>query len=571
MPTSFSSKSIGETIAAAHVNALQDAVNDLESGSAIYFVASGSSNAYTGTLSPAVSTLTAGFAVAMRANHDNTGAATLDLNGTGAVGVKKTDGSTDVASGDLQSGQVYLLVHDGTYWQVVGGGAGQQGPQPLATTDSPQFAALGVGTDPDLAAGIALDIAGGAIRVANPEADETAKSWNLLSRCYDTDEADWVVIRAESSETRNRLVFGSNSASVTPVQVISFYTGPLSGDPLESIRIDEYGNSCLGVSNLAPTATGGFLWIPGGNGTPTGTPGGGWGGVTPIYYDMANDLLYAHNTTWKPVGSGTETVNPATCDARLTLTSGVPVTTADVTGASTVYLTPYRGCLVSLYDGSAWAYHTIAEKSLALSDLTSGKNYDVLLHDASGTLTLTLSSAWTDDTTRADALAYQDGVRVLASDHTKRLVGTIRATGETTTESSLLRRFVVNEAHPLPISCSILKSGDWSYDSNTWRYANNDSSCKVEFLCGSVGHVEGIGLHLMRSAGGEASISIDNSTGNPAGVFGCYTGLSSSNSARNSQINAELSEGYHFLGCVEVAWGGTYYCAAAGLKATIWA
>ena len=55
-------------------------------------------------------------------------------------------------------------------------------PQPLATTDSPQFAALGVGTGPDLAAGIALDVAGGAIRVANPEADETAKSWSLLTR-----------------------------------------------------------------------------------------------------------------------------------------------------------------------------------------------------------------------------------------------------------------------------------------------------------------------------------------------------------------------------------------------------
>ena len=268
-----------------------------------------------------------------------------------------------------------------------------------------------------------------------------------------------------------------------------------------------------------------------------------------------------------PEGAGV--VNPATCDARLTLTSGVPVTTADVTGASTVYLTPYRGCLVSLYSGSAWAYHTLTEKSIALSGLTSGKNYDVFLHDASGTLTLSLSSAWTDDTTRADALAYRDGVRVLASDHTRRLVGTIRATGETTTESSLLRRFVVNEFHPLPISCSVLKLGDWSYSGNSWRYANNDSSARVEFLCGSVGHVEGIGHHTMRATDGEGSISIDNSPGITAGVLGCYTGAADRNSTRHSQINTELSEGYHFLGCVEVAWSGTFYCSAAGLKATI--
>jgi hypothetical protein len=393
MPTAFTTKAIGDTIASAHVNALQDAVNNLENGSAVYFAAGGSANAYTGTLSPAVSTLTAGFAVAMLANHDNTGAATLDLNSTGAVAIKKTDGATDLESGDVRDGQVYLLVHDGTYWQVVGGGG----------------------------------------------------------------------------------------------------------------------------------------------------------------------------------GGGTQTVNPATCDARLTLTSGVPVTTADVTAASTVYLTPYRGCLVSLYDGTAWTYSPLTEKSLSLSGLTAGKNYDVFLHDASGTLTLTLSSAWTNDTTRADALAYQDGVRVLASDHTKRLVGTIRATGADTTESSLLRRFVVNEFHPLPISCGVMKLGEWSYASNTWRYANNDSACKVEFLCGSVGHVEGIGFHTMRAIDGEASISIDNSPGITAGVFGCYTGLTDKNSTRNSQINAELSEGYHFLGCVELAWSGTLYCTAAGLKATIWA
>jgi hypothetical protein len=392
MPTAFTTKAIGDTIASAHVNALQDAVNNLENGSAVYFAAGGSANAYTGTLSPAVSTLTAGFAVAMLANHDNTGAATLDLNSTGAVAIKKTDGATDLESGDVRDGQVYLLVHDGTYWQVVGGGG----------------------------------------------------------------------------------------------------------------------------------------------------------------------------------GGGTQTVNPATCDARLTLTSGVPVTTADVTGASTVYLTPYRGCLVSLYDGSAWAYHTLTEKSLALSGLTSGKNYDVFMHDASGTLTLTLSSAWTNDTTRADALAYQDGVRVLASDHTKRLVGTIRATGETTTESSLLRRFVVNEAHPLPISCSVLKSGNWSYASNSWRYANNDSSARVEFLCGAAAHIEGIGLATMRGESGEAGIGIDGSTGNLDGTFGAYTGLSSFNSGRHTIINTHLSEGYHFLACVEIAWSSTYYCSVVGMKVTVW-
>jgi hypothetical protein len=471
------------------------------------------------------------------------------------------------------------------------GPAGQQGPQgipgdpavlpqPLATTDSPQFAALGVGTDPDLAAGIALDIAGGGIRVANPDGDSVEKKWSLLTRPYDTDKKDAAVLTSVSranvsDDTGIDIYLGGYSASET-TQTSNIYLTTLSafggGFAQKRLIVDSRGNVVVGGGNIPTDATSRFFFIPGCNGTPTGVPSlPYYTGRYPLVYDYANDKLYAYRAGWKPIGARTEVVNPATCDARLTLTSGVPVTTADVTAASTVYLTPYRGCLVSLYDGTAWTYSPLTEKSLSLSGLTAGKNYDVFLHDASGTLTLTLSSAWTNDTTRADALAYQDGVRVLASDHTKRLVGTIRATGADTTESSLLRRFVVNEFHPLPISCGVMKLGEWSYASNTWRYANNDSACKVEFLCGSVGHVEGIGFHTMRAIDGEASISIDNSPGITAGVFGCYTGLTDKNSTRNSQINAELSEGYHFLGCVELAWSGTLYCTAAGLKATIWA
>lgn len=450
-------------------------------------------------------------------------------------------------------------------------------PQPLATTDSPQFATLGVGTDPDLAAGVALDIAGGAIRVANPEADETAKSWSLLTRSYDTDLKDAAVFTVvsgadSSSDTGIELYLGGYSyADNTPIKNIHFSTGvPLTqGFNKKYLTVDYTGGVIINTGGPTNKSQG-FLRIGGCSGTPTGVPmAPHYGGCNAVMYDQSNYVLYIYAASrWQPIGRGVD-VNPATCDARLTLTSGVPVTTADVTGASTVYLTPYKGNQVALYTGARWLLHSLTEIHLDLAGLTAGKNYDVFLHNASGTLTLSLSSAWTDDTTRADALAYQDGVRVLASDHTKRLMGTIRATGETTTESSLLRRFVANEAKPVATVGSVLKSGNWSYNSNTWRYANNDASSRVEFLCGGRGHVDGIGLHLMRSVGGEASLGIDDATGNPSGVFGAYTSMGTGNSAYNSQINTDLAEGYHFVSCVEVAWSGTYYCAAVGLNVTV--
>ena len=115
------------------------------------------------------------------------------------------------------------------------------------------------------------------------------------------------------------------------------------------------------------------------------------------------------------------------CGGRLTLTSGTPVTTADVTGAGTLYYTPYVNGQIALYDGSStWTVYTFTERSLALT-VTSGKNYDVFAYNNSGTVTLELSAAWTNDTTRADALTTQNGVTVKSGATTRRWLGTIRA------------------------------------------------------------------------------------------------------------------------------------------------
>ncbi|GIW81501.1 MAG: hypothetical protein KatS3mg105_3308 [Gemmatales bacterium] len=114
------------------------------------------------------------------------------------------------------------------------------------------------------------------------------------------------------------------------------------------------------------------------------------------------------------------------CEGRLTLTSGTPVTTSDVTGATTIYFTPYNGNRIALYDGTKWKIYSFSELSLSLSSISANKNYDVFIYDNAGTLTLELSAAWTNDTTRADALTTQDGVKVKSGATTRRYLGTIR-------------------------------------------------------------------------------------------------------------------------------------------------
>jgi hypothetical protein len=169
--------------------------------------------------------------------------------------------------------------------------------------------------------------------------------------------------------------------------------------------------------------------------------------------------------------------------ARLTLTSATPVTTSDVTAAGTIYLTPFRGNKIALYNGTIWKLHELTEISLALT-ATSGKNYDVWVYDNSGTLTLE-TTEWTNDTTRATALATQDGVYCKTGALTRRYVGTIRASGSNITEDSFAKRYVWNYYNRIK---KAMKAYDatltWNYTNTTVRQANGSSANQIDFVRG---------------------------------------------------------------------------------------
>lgn len=171
-------------------------------------------------------------------------------------------------------------------------------------------------------------------------------------------------------------------------------------------------------------------------------------------------------------------------DFRLTLTTGTPVTTSDVTGATTVYCTPYTGNSIALYDGTNWNIRTSAEFSLALGTLTSGKPYDVFCYDNAGTPTLEFL-VWTDDTTRATALAYQDGVLVKSGTATRRYLGTFYTTATTTTEDSVSKRFLWNYYNRVNKTLFVTDAtATWNYTAPTVRQARASAANRVEVVVG---------------------------------------------------------------------------------------
>lgn len=103
----------GSEIAAGGVN-----ITHVVPGAYFNAVSGGSANAYTVTLSPSPSTLTDGLWFSFRANHTNTGPATLNVNGLGAKDLLRPNLEA-LVGGEIVAGQEVWVQYDGSQFQMV--------------------------------------------------------------------------------------------------------------------------------------------------------------------------------------------------------------------------------------------------------------------------------------------------------------------------------------------------------------------------------------------------------------------------------------------------------------------
>jgi hypothetical protein len=230
----------------------------------------------------------------------------------------------------------------------------------------------------------------------------------------------------------------------------------------------------------------------------------------------------AGNPSWAAV---TNTVAPP---GRLTLTSGTPITTADVTAATNIYYLPYLGNLIQLWDGSAWTLYTFAELTLAIGTLTSGKPYDVFVFQSSGTATLEVGPVWTNDTTRATAVTLQDGRYCKSGDKTRLYLGTFYTTSTTTTEDSAAKRYLFNNYNRAPrfMRAALETADSWAYSTATYRQANANTANQLNYVDGSGDIRVDVNVRAMISSSGAtqrgaaAGIGVDSTSVNSAFVYG---------------------------------------------------
>lgn len=234
---------------------------------------------------------------------------------------------------------------------------------------------------------------------------------------------------------------------------------------------------------------------------------------------------------------------------RLTLTSGVPVTTSDVTGATTIYYTPYVHDTIVLWDGVRWRPVIFAEVSHALGTMTANTNYDVFGYLNAGALALE-KLAWTNDTTRATAVTLQDGRYCKSGDKTRLLLGTIRSTSTTATEDSKAKRLVSNLYNKIQKVGFVLDGTDHSYSSSTPRRWNNNAATQIEFVT-TMGCSAQATVYSSANVNALAGIfELDTSSGTPivnAGIF--LTGAGGATSA--AMYGFVALPGRHFVAVSE--------------------
>jgi len=220
----------------------------------------------------------------------------------------------------------------------------------------------------------------------------------------------------------------------------------------------------------------------------------------------------------------------AIAQGRLTLATGNPQPSSDLTAQGTIFYTPYIGDYVSIWNASVsrWEARQFTERSLSLSGLLANTNYDIFIFDNAGTLTLQAvawSSSGAGTSTRALAISRRNGVWVKTSDN-RRYLGTIRTVAAGQCEDSAQNRYVWNAENRISRSWQrIPGAATYTYGTLAYRALNNDTSNQVRCVIG----IAGTSVRL------DAGLACNSSDSNP--VPGGRTGIGwNRTNAQDAQI-----------------------------------
>lgn len=239
---------------------------------------------------------------------------------------------------------------------------------------------------------------------------------------------------------------------------------------------------------------------------------------------------------------------------RLTLTTLTPVLSADVTGAASIFYTPYLHDAAPLYDGTQWRVVQFGELTLTLNNPNhaAATNYDIFLFDDAGTLRIGTGPAWSNSGQGTSARGAGAGTTELEEFEGKdvnKVSITLRNGG--TTYGPIAARLCLYlgtcRIDATAGQCSMIffpaaaaggtanrlglwnnynrvrlraicrdSTTSWTYNSATIRALNNSNSNRINIIVGKTEEVVTAHLHqravIATSADGRAGLAIDSTT-----------------------------------------------------------
>lgn len=264
---------------------------------------------------------------------------------------------------------------------------------------------------------------------------------------------------------------------------------------------------------------------------------------------------------------------------RLTLTQGTPITTTDVTGATSVFAEPYNGNVVPLFRDATGVTPVICRLrpsvvSVALGTLVSAViPNDVFMYYAGAGDVGLEKLAWSSATARATAIDLVNGRYYKNGDYSRLYVGSFYPTATTTTQDSAGgvttqvggKRFLFNMFNRVLRDARVIDTTDsWAYATNTVRQANAAAGNKVETMIGVIADavdVRVMGVVFLSTNGSNAAkvgVGVNSTTAFSGFVQGGYTNTSTIYAPVTGAYVQAPSLGYsYYAWCEKGADGST--------------
>ena len=179
-------------------------------------------------------------------------------------------------------------------------------------------------------------------------------------------------------------------------------------------------------------------------------------------------------------------LDPGICNVRLSLSSTVAVPTADVINGTNLYLFPYGGNRIALYDGTRWNLVSIGGGiTYSLTPLSAANTVYDIFYDWNAGSPVVGRSTWASTATRATALAYQDGIPYCDNISSRRYLGTVYTSGSGTVTDSVLQRGVWNYRNRIARKLFVADpAANWVDNNNTWHQLHSSTSNQVGCMIG---------------------------------------------------------------------------------------